>query len=80
MPKGRPYEWPDPKDRSPNNPQVIVEPEHILALYKKETGQTAQNVSASVRNQFEQDAKKYGWDEVNWVNNSCVLKKEWNKP
>ena len=79
MSRGRPYEWPDPKDRSPNNPQVLVPAEQVRSLYNQETDQKAKNVSETVRTQFEKYAKDAGWEEVEWASNTAVLKKQWCK-
>lgn len=33
----RRYEWPDPKDRSPNNPHTLLEREAVVDLYRQGT-------------------------------------------
>lgn len=75
MTQGRPYEFPDPNDRSVNNPHVIVERDAILGLYNQANStKPASNVSETVRNWFEQEAKIRGWSNVMFPNpNTAVL-------
>ena len=71
---GRPYEFPDPKDQSVNNPHRLVEREVVLALYNQEnSGKTYTNVSETVRAWFEAEAKKHGWTSVTFVDQAAVL-------
>ncbi|WP_156500052.1 hypothetical protein [Ectothiorhodospira sp. BSL-9] len=75
MTQGRPFEFPDPNDRSVNNPHVIVERNAILGLYNQANpSNQASNVSESVRKWFEQEAMARGWAKVMFPNqNTAVL-------
>ncbi|WP_201215266.1 hypothetical protein [Halochromatium roseum] len=74
---GRRYEWPDPKDRSPNQPHILLEREAVLDLYQKDTGDDAKNLTEKVRDWFEDNAKRRDWDDVTWADQTAVLKKVW---
>lgn len=75
MVQGRPHEFPDPNDRSVNNPHVIVERNAMLGLYNQANpAKLASNVSETVRNWFEQEAGSKGWSNVVFPNpNTAVL-------
>lgn len=71
---GRPYEFPDPKDQSVNNPHRLVEREVVLALYNQANpGNTYANVAEAVRNWFEAEARRQGWTSVTFVDQAAVL-------
>ncbi|WP_145963951.1 hypothetical protein [Chromobacterium phragmitis] len=71
---GRPYEFPDPKDQSVNNPHRLVEREAVLALFNQANPEnTYTNVSETVRSWFEAEAKKYKWTSVTFVDQAAVL-------
>jgi hypothetical protein len=75
----RRYEWPDPKDRSPNQPETLLEREAVIDLYRQGTGdESAKYLTESIKRWFEEEAKKRGWDSVTWVNQKAVLKKTWS--
>ena len=40
----RPFVFPDPNDRSPNDPSVIVSPAQVLGIYKQYTGERMERV------------------------------------
>lgn len=71
---GRPYEFPDPKDQSVNNPHRLVERDVVLALYNQANPtSTYANVSEAVRNWFETEAVRQGWTSVQFVDQTAVL-------
>jgi uncharacterized protein (DUF2235 family) len=75
----RRYEWPDPKDRSPNNPHTLLEREAVIDLYRQGTGnEDAKNLTEAIKEWFVGEAKKRGWDDVTWADQTAVLKKVWN--
>jgi hypothetical protein len=75
----RRYEWPDPKDRSPNHPYTLLEREAVIDLYRQGTGdEGVRNLTESIKKWFEEEAKKRGWDSVTWVEQCAVLKKTWS--
>ncbi len=71
----RPYVFPDPDDRSKNNPAVIVTSEQVIGLYNQynKDGDEVQKVSSTVKEWFKGEAKNQGWDESKFVGNQCIL-------
>ena len=70
----RPFVFPDPNDRSPNNPSVIVSSPQILGIYKHYTGESMERVTKKVQDWFCTEAtKKYSWDDSVFHGNQCVL-------
>ncbi|MCC7540400.1 MAG: hypothetical protein IT379_29555 [Deltaproteobacteria bacterium] len=64
----RPFKFPDPKDRSQNQPAVLCPADRVKALYDQDSGDadTAKKVSGKVRTWFEKEAKANGWVDVRW--------------
>ena len=54
MKMSRPFVFPDPDDRSKNNPAVIVTSEQVIGLYNQynENGEEVQRVSGTVKDWF----------------------------
>ena len=74
MTRGRPYEFPDPKDRSVNDPHELVERERVLGLYNQANpNEQARNFSEKVRTWFEAEAARNGWHSVQFVGDAAVL-------
>jgi hypothetical protein len=74
----RRYEWPDPKDRSPNHPHTLLEREAVIDLYRQGTGvEDAKNLTETIKRWFEEEAEQRGWDGVTWADQSAVLRKTW---
>ena len=74
--RGRPYEMPDPDDRSPNSPHVIVERQAVLGLYNQaNASKPAKVVSQAVRDWFDKDAKATGFTDTTWVDDNTVMLK-----
>lgn len=68
------YEFPDPKDQSVNNSHRLVERDVVLALYNQANPKNSySNVSETVRNWFEAEAKRQGWTSVQFVDQAAVL-------
>lgn len=70
----RPYVFPDPNDRSPNDPSIIVSTEQVLGIYNQDCDEDMQRVTAKVMDWFKSEALAYKWDEVTFVGNQCILK------
>jgi len=67
MPKGRKFKFPDPKDRSPNSPTTTCTAARIVSLYNQANGKAAVNVSKTVREWFEAEAKSHGWVGIHFM-------------
>lgn len=72
--RGRPYEMPDPDDRSVNAPHVIVEGKAVVGYVRQTEDPEAKVVSQAVRERYEAAAKSAGWADVTWVGDAAVLK------
>jgi hypothetical protein len=73
------WKWPDPSDRSMNDPSVTLTRERILGLHNSESGQVAQNITDKILSWTTSRAKEEGWDDVQIVvedaHHVCVLTK-----
>jgi hypothetical protein len=73
----RPFAFPDPNDRSPNDPSVTVQPFNILGLYNQATGEEKTRVVEAVKEWFVTEARAtYGWPEASFAGNVAVLTRE----
>lgn len=72
--RGRPYEMPDPDDRSVNAPHVIVEGKAVVGYIRQTVEPKAKVVSQTVRDGYEAAAKSAGWADITWVGDAAVLK------
>ena len=72
----RPYVFPDPNDRSPNNPSVIVSSQQVLGLYNAGNSERMDKVTDKVRSWFTNAAKEKGWDGAQFSGGQCFLTKE----
>lgn len=74
--KGRPYVFPSPNDVTPNNPGVIVNPGQVIGIYNQSPDNKdgpMKNVTDKVRQWFEAEAKRIGWDEAKFIGSQCAL-------
>lgn len=69
----KPFKFPDPNDRSYNEPRVIMNPEDILKLYNQEKDEKQLRVTKPVRDWFEGKAKSFDWDIAEFTGNQCTL-------
>lgn len=69
----RPYAFPDPNDRSPNDPSIIVSPNQVRGIYNQYTGDNMERVTIKVQDWFCGKAKDYGWDDARFSGNQCIL-------
>lgn len=66
-PRGRPFVFPDPGERSPNDPNESCAPEKVLGLYNQAEGNPRRvKICDRVRNWFDQEARKHGWMDTYW--------------
>lgn len=72
----RPFSFPDPNDRSKNDPIYIVSSQQVLGIYNQYNldDDEMQRVTKKVQDWFLAEAKNQGWDEVNFAGNQCVMK------
>jgi len=71
----RPFAFPDPNDRSPNEPSVIVSSTQVLGIYNQDSGDSNKmvRVTEKVQTWFEDRAKQYQWDKTHFSGNQCLL-------
>lgn len=69
----RPRVFPDPDDRSVNNPSIIVNTEDVLGYYNQQTGDDKERVVESVKTWYKDEAVKQGWNSAEFHGNQCVL-------
>lgn len=70
---GRHLNFPDPGDRSANEPTTACSAERMVKLYNQAKGGDAKNVSKTVREWFEAEAKSRGWVGIHFMN-ECQTK------
>jgi len=73
--------FPDPKDRTPDNPHILVEAKNVINLFNLSRYQDADSLTDEIKEWFEEEATVQGWSKGTWVGNeinSCaVLKRIW---
>lgn len=76
----RPRVFPDPDDRSVNNPSIIVNTDDVLGYYNQQTGDDKERVVESVKTWYTEEAKtKQGWNSAEFHGNQCVLTAKVNR-
>lgn len=70
---GRPFEFPDPDDRSPNEPIFTAQPNQVLGIYNRANKEKMQKVTKAVREWFEEEAKKQNWESIRFSGSECIL-------
>ena len=76
MKMARPYAFPDPNDRSKNNPAIIVSSEQVIGLYNQlnKEGDEMQRVTPKVQDWFIKEAtENQGWDDARFAGSQCIL-------
>ncbi len=68
------FKFPNPNDRSPNQPAFIVKSDQIIGLYNKYKDDDMKNVTSKVQDWFADMAKEYQWDDAEFVGSECILK------
>lgn len=69
----RPYVFPDPKDRSPNNSHISLDRNTVLSLYNQETSMAAERVTEAIKSWFNDKATELGWSEVRFSTDSTAI-------
>ena len=64
---------PDPNDRTPNDPAVLIDWWDIRSWCKSETGSSPSSPTSEVKDLFSAHAKEEGWDEIQWFSGQCLL-------
>ena len=77
----RKYEFPDPDDRSKNNPCDIMSSTKVLGLYNQdhESDEKMQKVTQKVQEWIKAQALDNGWDNVKFAGGQCILENEFKK-
>ena len=73
----RRFVFPDPDDRSKNNPSIILDNAQVLNIYNQdnEDGDDMQRVTKKVQDWILAEATNQGWDEAHFIGNQCILTK-----
>jgi len=71
----RHFVFPDPNDRSPNAPSVIVSNAQIIGIYNQENPtDKMERVTQKVQDWFiGQATSTYKWDTAHFAGNQCLL-------
>lgn len=71
----RKYVFPDPNDRSKNDPCTIVDSKKVLGIYNQEHNdeEDMQKVTQKVQEWFKAKANETGWDDVRFSGGQCIL-------
>lgn len=68
------HQMPDPADRSPNDPTVIMSSEQVLGVYNRENpDDEKERVVESVKNWTIDYAKSRGWNNVQFSGSQAIL-------
>ena len=75
---GKPFVFPDPNDRSPNENAVIVKVPQILGLYNQAhpDDEPAVRVVQKIKDWFTEQSKSEKWDKSEFAGSECILKNE----
>lgn len=75
------YVFPDPNDRSRNNPCIIVSNKKVLGIYNQAhpEDENMQKVTDKVQEWFKSEASKNGWDESKFAGGQCILENHFKK-
>lgn len=75
------YVFPDPNDRSKNDPCIIVSSKKVLGIYNQEheSEENMQKVTQKVQDWFKAKAEENGWDDVRFSGGQCILENEFKK-
>lgn len=69
------YVFPDPNDRSKNNPCTIMDNKKVLGIYNQAhpENEDMQKVTDKVQEWITEEAEKLGWDEIKFAGGQCIL-------
>ena len=71
----RPFVFPDPKDRSINEPTTVANQAQVLGLFNQtqETANRRERVTEPVKEWFLKEASSLGWATAEFHGSQCVL-------
>ena len=70
----RPFIFPDPKDRSINEPTLVVSQTQVLGNYNQvNADDPRERVTDTVKEWFKDEASKAGWKNSEFHGSQCVL-------
>lgn len=70
----RPFQVPDPKDRSVNEPTQVISAAQVLGLYNQENPDNKkERVVDSVKDWYKSRMLTVGWNGADFHGNQCVL-------
>lgn len=77
----RRFAFPDPDDRSKNNPREMLNSDQVLGLYNQDNPDedAMQKVTKKVKDWICEQSKIQGWDDVHFIGNQCILTNEFKK-
>lgn len=80
MKMSRKYSFPDPNDRSKNNPCTIMDNKKVLGIYNQEhpEDEDMQKVTEKVQEWIKEKAEAIGWDEIKFAGGQCILENLFN--
>ncbi len=68
------YEMPDPDDRTPNAPHVVVEFRYLLGLYNQvHPDAEARSIGQEVKDWFRFEVAAAGWCRIEFVHDVALL-------
>jgi len=71
------YVFPDPNDRSKNDPCIIMNNKKVLGIYNQaqvhKDEENMQKVTPKVQEWIKNEAEKIGWDEIKFSGGQCIL-------
>lgn len=69
------YVFPDPDDRSKNDPCIVVSNKKVLGMYNQAhpEDENMQKVTDKVQTWIKDAAKEKGWDEIKFAGGQCIL-------
>ena len=75
------YVFPDPDDRSKNDPCIIVSSKKVLGIYNQEheTEENMLKVTQKVQDWFSSKATELGWDDSKFSGGQCILENHFKK-
>lgn len=70
----RPFVFPDPRDRSPNEPTIALQQAHVLGNYNQTNPEDKrEKVTEHVKEWFRNKALEVGWSSADFHGSVCVL-------
>lgn len=75
------YVFPDPDDRSKNDPCIIVNNKKVLGIYNQAhpDEENMQKVTPKVQDWFKEKSIELGWDESKFSGGQCILENHFKK-